>query len=312
MSSGGPYVCVIMPAYRSGNRLLRAAESVLSQTYAAVQLAIAVQPDDIETIRVAEEIVDPRVRIVRSPGQGIAEARNAAIRAIRTDYCMFLDSDDEYSGSDVIATYIDDVRVASPLALRFADWVGVSDGGVASRARVATGWTPGYNRLLLDNFIATGTVMLPRQLLLETGGFDPAYDHAEDWDLWLRIARDHPIRRVPLVALRYRETKLSRPFPRSHFVSEMDIVRKQPVPRYLRVAALATAHGRHGLYYLRTLRGRQDRAALLAPSFIDLLCIPTILAYKVWRRFAGIRRQSVRASVSGDNRQPIAGHPSSA
>src|SRR5439155_1043267 len=42
--------------------------------------------------------------------------------------------------------------------------------------------------------INTLTVMVPRKVLLECGGFDERRElHVEDWDLWLRIAARHPV-----------------------------------------------------------------------------------------------------------------------
>ncbi len=291
MSSEAPLVCVVMPAFRSAGTLSAAVESVLIQRYERLVLAIALQPRDEDTIAAAERFSDARVRIVYRTGRGIANARNSAIRSVRADYYMFLDSDDEYSGPDVVDAYVEDIRRHPDPALRFADWVGVSgDDGSVRRARVAGRWRPTFNRLLLDNFVATGTVMLPREVLDEVGLFDERYRHAEDWDLWLRAAYRYPIRHVPLVALHYRETKLGVPYPRSHFTSEMEIVARQPGGRLLRVSALATAYGRHGLYFVRTLRSRRSASALLALRPVDVLCIPVVAAYKAWRSMSGMRR----------------------
>ena len=42
--------------------------------------------------------------------------------------------------------------------------------------------------------INTLTVMAPRDVLLECGGFDERREaHVEDWDLWLRIAARYPV-----------------------------------------------------------------------------------------------------------------------
>ena len=46
--------------------------------------------------------------------------------------------------------------------------------------------------------INTLTVMAPRDVLLECGGFDERRElHVEDWDLWLRIAARHPVGYLP-------------------------------------------------------------------------------------------------------------------
>ncbi len=50
-----------------------------------------------------------------------------------------------------------------------------------------------YSRLLRNNFITTGSVVVRRQVLEELGGFDESFGLVEDLELWLRIARHHPI-----------------------------------------------------------------------------------------------------------------------
>ena len=59
-------------------------------------------------------------------------------------------------------------------------------------------------RLRLVNHIPLPTVAIPRQLALEVGGFDPAMDLYEDWDLLLRLAERTPFVRLPAVTVEYR------------------------------------------------------------------------------------------------------------
>jgi len=47
--------------------------------------------------------------------------------------------------------------------------------------------------LLFSNHIVAPTVMVRRQVMLETGLFDARFGLYEDWNLWTRIARKHDI-----------------------------------------------------------------------------------------------------------------------
>jgi GT2 family glycosyltransferase len=64
----------------------------------------------------------------------------------------------------------------------FADWARVPDPYFGSPTAA----------LLEVNFILTSSVMVRRDLLAATGGFDPGMSHAEDVDLWIRLARRAP------------------------------------------------------------------------------------------------------------------------
>jgi hypothetical protein len=58
-----------------------------------------------------------------------------------------------------------------------------------------------YARLLGDNFITTGSVVVRRRVLDALGGFDESLHLVEDLDLWLRIARRHPVLWIPELCL---------------------------------------------------------------------------------------------------------------
>src|SRR5262249_20650208 len=52
-----------------------------------------------------------------------------------------------------------------------------------------------FDQLLRSNFIINSSVLLRRALLMKVGLFDnhlPVFG-SEDWDLWLRIARQYPV-----------------------------------------------------------------------------------------------------------------------
>ena len=48
------------------------------------------------------------------------------------------------------------------------------------------------------------TVMMRRDAILALGGYRPAYRHAEDYDLWLRVAERHDLANLPDRLLWYR------------------------------------------------------------------------------------------------------------
>ena len=89
-------VSVIMPVYNAEATMRRSIESVLVQTFAALELILI---DDGSCDNSAEIIreytrVDPRVRPLSQANAGVAAARNAGIAAARGSHVAFLDSDD--------------------------------------------------------------------------------------------------------------------------------------------------------------------------------------------------------------------------
>jgi hypothetical protein len=50
----------------------------------------------------------------------------------------------------------------------------------------------------------TSSVMVPRKVLEQSGSFDEQFKIGEDYDLWLRIARHHPMVYLDRVCCKYR------------------------------------------------------------------------------------------------------------
>jgi GT2 family glycosyltransferase len=61
----------------------------------------------------------------------------------------------------------------------------------------------GYLPLLKGDFIAASSAVVKRDCLEEVGLFDPSQPLCEDWELWLRISRRYPLRRLPGVLVMY-------------------------------------------------------------------------------------------------------------
>jgi len=92
-----PLVSVIIPTLHRPKLLLRAVESVLSQTLRDIEAIVVVDGEDPETTKALDSIHDLRLRaVVLAQGVGCAGARNAGVNEARGDWIAFLDDDDEW------------------------------------------------------------------------------------------------------------------------------------------------------------------------------------------------------------------------
>ena len=125
--------------------------------------------------------------IRRAATGGPGAARNEGVRALRTEWVGFCDADDEWLPGKL---------AAQERALAQAPAVSVCAGAaeIVDEAGVATGerWDPleDPERLYEGNPVLLSSVLVRRSVFSGSGGFDEALSHAEDWDLWLRLARD--------------------------------------------------------------------------------------------------------------------------
>lgn len=89
---------VVVPCYNVGEYLDWSLGSLREQTLADFDVVCVNDGSTDDTpARLAEWAqIDPRIRVVDKPNGGLSSARNAGIRAARTDYVCFLDADDRF------------------------------------------------------------------------------------------------------------------------------------------------------------------------------------------------------------------------
>lgn len=92
----GVLVSVIMPVYNAEATMRRSIESVLAQTFDALELIPIDDGSRDGSAAIIQEYArtDPRVRPLSQANAGVAAARNAGIATARGSHVAFLDSDD--------------------------------------------------------------------------------------------------------------------------------------------------------------------------------------------------------------------------
>ena len=90
-------ISVIIPTARRPRLLIRAVNSVLTQSITDIEVVVVVDGPDPETTQALSEVRDHRLSFIQNPRKlGSAEARNVGIRAARGEWVAFLDDDDEW------------------------------------------------------------------------------------------------------------------------------------------------------------------------------------------------------------------------
>lgn len=93
-----PEISVIIPVYNLENYLVPCLESVVAQSYRDFE-AIVVNDGSRDTSgSIAESFAaqDPRIRVITTPNQGVARARETGLRTARGRWICFLDGDDRW------------------------------------------------------------------------------------------------------------------------------------------------------------------------------------------------------------------------
>jgi glycosyltransferase involved in cell wall biosynthesis len=183
-------VAVVIPVFNGEKTIARAVESVLNQSFEGkVDITVV---DDGSTDRTAAvlEQYQGRIRVMRQRNQGAARARNVAAAVSRGEYIAFLDADDAFRPGKLALT-IPRLAENSQAALLYHDAVALDRNGhqiAASCVSPAQAHPPSLDEMLNQLWpIITSTVVMPRRIFEECGGFSEEFTFGyEDPDLWIR------------------------------------------------------------------------------------------------------------------------------
>ncbi|MCA2986006.1 MAG: glycosyltransferase family 2 protein [Gemmatimonas sp.] len=198
----GRSVSVVIPAFRAAAFLGEAIASVRAQTVQPGEVIVVddCSPDD--TVAVARTL---DVTLVESTSNGgSARARNIGIARASGSIVAFLDADDMWHPRHL------------ELSLRALD----ESGAILCSSRTTTGdvfppiaETSGHQHfaerallahMLGPNPVAQTTCVLRREPLQRVGGYQDGERHAEDYQLWLRLATQGSFALLDAVTCRYR------------------------------------------------------------------------------------------------------------
>src|SRR5262249_27742319 len=156
-----PAVSVIIPAFNAEHYIGDALASVRGQMRDMEVLVVDDGSTD-RTLKEAEAFADAfDLTILRQKNGGPSAARNIAIQQARSPYCAFLDADDVMLPGRLAAqaALLDN---DAEVALVHTDLMTFNESGIIHRTRRAFSDPCGgmvLDRLLMDNFITTSTVM---------------------------------------------------------------------------------------------------------------------------------------------------------
>lgn len=206
-----PLVSVIITCYNHGRFLSYAIESVLKQTWepwsplaqrwSPIEV-IVVDDGSTDTTRVVSEQYG-RVRYVYQTNQGLSAARNTGVQKSHGEFIVFLDADDWLYPD---ALHKDIVVMDHHPNVAFVsgghDKVDSNKQVLSSESRTIE--TNHYQQLLKGNYIGMHATVMYRRSVFDTFVFDTSLKVCEDYDLYLRIAREQPVAHHPHRIAAYR------------------------------------------------------------------------------------------------------------
>lgn len=208
-----PAVSVIIPTYNRAHIIPQAIDSVLDQTFRDFEIIVVDDGSTDDTPAVLQNRYGEKITCIRTKNCGLPAARNTGIKAARGQYIAFLDDDDAWLPEKLELQAALMQNSPSPGLVYCGSYTVDADGTVISETRpVKRGAL--FEDLLCSNDIvgSASAVLIAGGVFSRAGCFDETLAACEDWDLWIRIARDYMIDFVdqPLVKLRKHPNTMQR------------------------------------------------------------------------------------------------------
>lgn len=202
--SANPCVTVLMAVYNGEKFLRESVDSVLSQTFTDFELLVVDDCSTDSTPDILAEYDDPRLRVLRNVVEmERCASRNRGLAEARGDLVAIMDPDDACLPTrlEVQTAFMHahpEVTVCGTFCEIYETGLVVrhpqSDAGIRAR-------------MLFENPLAHSSVMFRKASVLDlTNGYDPISRYAEDYNLWVRLAkyRETIFANIPEPLLRYR------------------------------------------------------------------------------------------------------------
>ena len=186
-----PLVSVVIPAYNSSEYISATLDSVFNQTLSNREI-ILVNDGSSDTVELEAALQPyfPQLRYFKQENRGPSAARNLGIREARGRYVAFLDSDDLWLPHHLF-NQVQHLERDDKIGLVYANNSQIDADGYT---RVAFDRVPQDGPVTLDSLLAerctvnTSSVVVVREVLLQTSLFDEQMRRCEDFDLWVRLA----------------------------------------------------------------------------------------------------------------------------
>lgn len=199
--AASPRVSVVLPTYNQAQYLPDALDSIFDQTWDDYELIVVNDGSTDETPDILRAYQDRQVfTVIHQENQKLPRALNTGFRQARGEYLTWTSSDNVML-PQMLEVLVDALDRHPQVGLVYADWEVIDEAG----RPLGAVQTLDFDRHLLMRMNYVNACFLYRRTCQEAVGlYDPAYQQAEDWEYWWRVASTFPLMHVRRSLYRFR------------------------------------------------------------------------------------------------------------
>jgi glycosyltransferase involved in cell wall biosynthesis len=190
-----PLVSIVTPTYNMGRYLEETIQSVLNQDYPNIEYIVMDAGSTDETPAILEKYRG-RLEFHSGPDRGTADAINKGFSRSHGSVFAYLNADDFYLPG-AISTAMNSLAAEPDTGVVYGDanWVDERGGALAPYP------VRPYDAALFSQecFISQPAAFIRRAAFELAGRMDPNLQYAYDYDLWIRVSRLYPMRKIDAV-----------------------------------------------------------------------------------------------------------------
>lgn len=199
-----PLVSVVLSVFNGEKYLSEAIDSILTQSYKNFEFIIINDGSTDSSLEIIRSYNDKRIIIISRENKGLIESLNEGIRKARGKYIVRMDADDIslIRRLEKQVTFMEDnpnIGMSGSDVLIFKDSLKISIWNVPKSDTVIK------SELLFSSPFAHPSVIINRELIFKHHLFyDSDFLHAEDFELWTRVAKVTKMENISEILLKYR------------------------------------------------------------------------------------------------------------
>jgi glycosyltransferase involved in cell wall biosynthesis len=200
-SNSDPLVSVVIPLFNKEKDVLRAVNSVLSQTIYDFEIVVVNDGSTDKGPDLVRVIKDPRIKVIDQENLGVSAARNRGITETRGELIAFLDADDEWK-PDFLETILR-LKGKFPECEVFGTNYRFHYQSGGFRSTIINGLPTMPWEGILENYFEvavssdpplwSSAVAVTRKAITSIGGFPQGVSRGEDLLTWARLAVGYKI-----------------------------------------------------------------------------------------------------------------------